>query len=78
VVVCDGSCLERSLILALQVVQQCDKTVVCVNLMDEANRRGIRIDGKKLSRELGAPVVLTAAGKKQGLNELLLQIRDMS
>ena len=78
VVVCDGSCLERSLILALQVVQQCDKTVVCVNLMDEANRRGIRIDGKKLSRELGVPVVLTAAGKKQGLNELLLQIRDVA
>ncbi len=78
VVVCDGSCLERSLILALQVVQQCKKTVVCVNLMDEANRRGIAIDKEKLSRELGVPVVLTAAGKKQGLRELLFQIREVA
>ena len=41
VVVCDGSCLERSLILALQILQMCDNTVVCVNLMDEAKHRGL-------------------------------------
>ncbi len=76
VVVCDGSCLERSLILALQILQKTPKVVVCVNLMDEAKRHGIRIDEKRLSRELQAPVVLTAAGKGEGLEKLLYQIRQ--
>lgn len=78
VVVCDGSCLERSLILALQVLQQCPKCIVCVNLMDEAHRRGIQVDGEKLSEALGVPVVLTAAGKKEGLDTLLLQIQSVA
>lgn len=74
VVVCDGSCLERSLILALQILERTEKVVVCVNLIDEARRRGIHIDAGELSRLLGAPVVLTAAGKKRGLEELLDRI----
>lgn len=77
VAVCDGSCLERSLILALQILERTQKVVVCVNLMDEARRRGIGIDAGELSRLLGAPVVLTAAGKKQGLEELLTRITDV-
>ena len=76
VVVCDGSCLERSLILVLQVLQLCSRVVVCVNLMDEARRHGLSIDEKKLSSCLGAPVVLTAAGKGAGLDALLGQIRQ--
>lgn len=74
VAVCDGSCLERSLILALQVIARSRYTVVCVNLMDEAHRRGIFVDGEKLSLLLGMPVVLTAAGDKTGLETLLRQI----
>lgn len=74
VAVCDGSCLERSLILAVQVLQQRKPTVVCVNLMDEAAQRGIFIDEKLLARQLGVPVVLTSAGKKQGIDRLLEQI----
>lgn len=74
VVVCDGSCPERSLILALQILQKTRRVVVCVNLMDEAKRHGISIDERKLSQELQAPVVLTAAGKGEGLEELLAQI----
>jgi len=74
VAVCDGSCLERNLILTLQILQQNRPTVVCVNLMDEACSRGIQVDAEKLSVLLGAPVVLTAAGKKQGIQELLKQI----
>lgn len=74
VVVCDGSCLERSLILALQILKKTKCCIVCVNLMDEAQRRGIRIDSEKLSQYLGVPVILTAAGKKKGLNALLHQI----
>ena len=74
VAVCDGSCLERSLILTLQILQQGRPTVVCVNLMDEALSRGIHVDAEKLSELLDAPVVLTSAGNKQGIQELLTQI----
>ena len=52
VVVCDGSCLERSLILALQILQQTDRVVICVNLIDEAKRHGIWVDAERLSRHL--------------------------
>ncbi len=70
-VVCDGSCLERSLILALQIMELTSPVVLCVNLMDEAHRRGIHIDEKKLSETLGVPVLLTYAGDKKGLKKLL-------
>lgn len=76
VVVCDGSCLERSLILALQILERTDRVVVCINLMDEADRHGISIDAARLAHHLGAPVVLTAAGKKIGLQRLTDQIRQ--
>ena len=73
-VVCDGSCLERSLILALQVISCTHKAVVCVNLMDEAARYGITVDASMLSRRLGVPVVLTAAGREQGLEALVTKL----
>ncbi len=76
VVVCDGSCLERSLILALQILQRVSRAVVCVNLMDEAGRRGIQIDPKRLEDALGVPVVLTAAGRAEGIETLLRQVRQ--
>lgn len=74
VAVCDGSCLERTLILALQILQHTRRMVLCINLMDEASRRGIRIDVDGLGKALGIPVVLTAAGKKRGLDQLLEQM----
>lgn len=74
VVVCDGSCLERNLILALQILNQGRPTVICVNLMDEASAQGIRVDGEALSSILGVPVVLAAAGKRQGIGQLLEKI----
>lgn len=76
VVVCDGSCLERSLILALQILKVCSKCVVCVNLMDEAKRHGICINEQLLSARLGAPVVLTSAGRGIGLDTLLERIKQ--
>ena len=75
VVVCDGSCLERSLILALKILPLTQRAVVCVNLMDEAEKRGITVDGERLSKLLNVPVVFTAAGKKECLSELLQQIQ---
>ena len=71
VVVCDGTCLERSLILALQVLRRSPKVIVCVNLMDESRRRGLVIDQEKLQDSLQVPVVLTAAGSGEGIEELL-------
>lgn len=74
VVVCDGCCLERNLILALQIMERTDRVVLCVNLMDEAARRGFQVDAGVLEAELGIPVVLTSAGRKEGLRKLLEQI----
>ncbi len=76
VVVCDGSCLERNLILALQILNQSRPTVVCVNLMDEASAQGIRVDAQALSGELGVPVILASAGRRQGIEALLVKILE--
>lgn len=76
VVVCDGTALERNLILALQILQRTEKVVVCVNLVDEARRQGMEVDGKKLSRLLGVPVVLTSVARNQGMKELVEQIKN--
>ncbi|PTX55329.1 ferrous iron transport protein B [Melghirimyces profundicolus] len=70
VVVLDATSLERNLNLALQVLEMSERVVVCLNLMDEANRKGIRIDDRKLSSKLGVPVVKTAARDGKGLTEL--------
>ena len=71
VVVCDATCLERSLNLALQTLELEPRTVVCVNLLDEARRRGIRVDLEALSRRLGVPVAGASAGRGEGLDDLL-------
>jgi len=71
VVVTDATCLERNLNLVLQILEITDKVVVCVNLIDEAERKKIRIDFAELSRRLGVPVIPTNARRKKGLNELM-------
>ncbi|PRR78512.1 Ferrous iron transport protein B [Clostridium liquoris] len=71
VVVTDATCLERNLNLVLQILEMTDKVVVCVNLMDEAKRKKISIDLKKLSKLLGVPVIGTSARSGEGLDELM-------
>lgn len=71
VVVCDATCLERNLNLVLQTLEICSNVVVCVNLLDEARRKNIKIDLKKLSDRLGVPVIGTVAQNKKSLNTLL-------
>jgi len=78
VAVCDATCLSRSLILALQILQITDRVVVCVNLADEAGRRGITVDTDRLARYLDAPVVLTSAGEGKGLDRLLEEVARVS
>ena len=71
VVVVDATCLERNLNLVFQIMEITDNVVVCVNLLDEAKRKKIKIDLKELSNQLGVPVVGTTARKKRTLNHLL-------
>ncbi|WP_312939940.1 ferrous iron transport protein B [Oscillibacter sp.] len=71
VVVCDATCLERNLNLVLQTLEISSKVVVCVNLMDEAKRKNIRIDLPLLSKRLGVPVVGAVARKKKSLSDLM-------
>lgn len=70
VVVCDATCLERNLNLVLQTMEITPNVIVCVNLMDEARRKRIRIDLGALSRRLGVPVVSTVARRKKSLATL--------
>lgn len=71
IVVCDATCLERNLNLALQTMEVCPRVLICVNLMDEAHKRGIHVDLDALSRALGAPVVGTAARSRSTLAPLV-------
>ena len=71
VVVCDATCLERNLNLVLQTIELQPRTVVCVNLMDEAKRRGVAVDLEELHLLLGVPVVGTSARSRRGLDHLM-------
>ena len=71
IVVADATCLERNLNLTLQVLEISDHVVLCVNLMDEAKRKGFKIDLRALSRDLGVPAVGTVARTSEGLHSLL-------
>ena len=77
VVVCDATCLERNLNLALQVLELQPRTVVCVNLLDEAERKGVSVDLAELSRRLGVPVVGASASREIGLTELMDQVEEV-
>lgn len=78
VIVVDATRLERNLNLVLQVFEITDRVVVCLNLMDEAQRNGIEIDVKTLSKELGVLVVPTVAREKKGIPELLQFIDEVA
>ena len=78
VVVTDAAMLERNLNLALQVLGITEKAVVCVNLIDEAERHGQTVDVRSLSKDLGVPVVATAARSGRGLPELLEAVADVA
>lgn len=71
VVVVDATCLERNLNLVFQVMEITDNIILCVNLLDEAKKKKIRIDLENLEKELGIPVVGTIARKKKTLNHLM-------
>ncbi len=71
--VCDATSLERSLGLVLQIMALTPHVVLCVNLCDEAKKKGISIDFPKLEALLGIPVIPVSAARGEGLSELLKQ-----
>ena len=70
IVVCDSTCIERNLNLLFQVMELTDNVILCLNLLDEAKKKGIDINKNKLEKILGIPVVLTAARSGYGMDEL--------
>lgn len=78
VIVMDATRIERNLNLTLQILEITDRAVVCLNLMDEANRHQLNIDDRKLSKELGIPVIPASARKGEGINALLAAIHEVA
>ena len=71
VVVCDATCIERSLNLALQIIAETDNVMLCANLMDEAERKGISLNLPLISERLGVPVTGISARSRKGPSQLL-------
>ena len=70
VVVTDATCLERNLNLVFQVMELKSEVILCINLIDEAEKKNIEIDAKNLEKALGIPVVLTSARDGRGIESL--------
>lgn len=70
IIVVDSTCLERNLNLVFQIMEITDNIIVCVNLLDEAKKKKIHINLKKLEELLGVPVVGTTARDKRTLEKL--------
>ena len=77
VVIVDATLLERNLNLVFQIMNLTNNVIVCVNLLDEAKKKGISVDLDKLSLLLGVPVVGTIARKKKTLDNLINTIADV-
>ena len=77
VVLADATALERNLNLLLQVMEITDKVVLALNMMDEARRKGIQVDARALSRDLGIPVVPMVARSGEGITALLRTVEEV-
>ena len=77
-IVVDSTRLERNLNLVLQVLQITDRVVVCLNLIDEARRHGLKVDERRLARDLGVPVVPAAARRGEGISHLIQTISQVA
>jgi small GTP-binding protein len=78
VIVVDASRLERNLNLVLQILEITDKAVLCLNLMDEAERNNIEINERALAKDLGIPVVPTSARFNKGIPDLITTINEVA
>src|SRR5690606_21733327 len=78
VVVADATRLERNLNLVFQVLEITDRAVIALNLMDEARRHGREASARRLARELGVPVVPTAARNGEGVSDLMQVVGEVA
>ncbi len=69
-VILDATALERNMNLALQVMEVTDRIIICINLIDEAEKLGIKINDKVLMRRLGVPVIKISARNNSGISML--------
>ena len=76
-IVVDATCLERNLNLVYQSLEITPNVILCVNLLDEAKRKGININLDLLSKHLGIPVVGTIAKSKKTLKSLMQQVENI-
>lgn len=78
IVVVDATSIEKSMNLVLQVIELTDNVIMCINLIDEANKKNISIDIDALKEELNIPIVTTSARNNNGLDKLIKCIYDSS
>ena len=78
VIVVDATRLERNLNLVCQVLEITGRAVVCLNLMDEAERHHLAVEERSLARELGVPVVPTAARQGRGIPQLIDMVHQVA
>ena len=74
----DGSNLERNLFLTTQILELGIPTVVAINMLDVIEKRKDSIDYKKLSKELGCPVLPISALKNTGIKELMAEVKKVA
>ncbi len=77
IVVCDATTLSRNLTLALQTINVSRRVLVCVNLLDEAHKKGIKIDLALLEQRLGVKVIGTTARNKKTVKNLLCALDEV-
>lgn len=77
-IIADATCLERNLLLVKEVLLAAKKAIVCINLMDEAKKKGISVNIKKLQKILNVPVIPTSARSKEGLPVLVDTLYELT
>ena len=77
IVIVDATNLERNLYLVLQVLELTDNVVVALNMMDQVEGKGVRIDLETLSEQLGVPVIPIVALKKEGIPQLVETVMEI-
>ena len=75
--VIDATHLVQGLLLTLELMEMGRPMVLAVNMMDEASRQGLKIDGEKLSELVGVPVLPMIASRGQGIRETFIQARQI-
>ena len=77
IIVCDACCLERNLNLVLQALELGGRALVCVNLIDEAARKGISVDIAALEEKLGVPALKVAARSRGGREKIIAALPQL-